>query len=154
MNDAIADEAIAHLLADPVQHLKVSLLLAWRGVFTEEGLGLLGDPLNRRLADIAGRTDLPRWRRAYGPRGATFVNLIGFLALIVVPLWLWLGRGRFEAILVLLPALYAHGAYAMATRFVPRFAEPRIPLRVTATMVLLYLAWSSVQAARARRDQN
>ena len=153
VNDTMAEESIARLLADPGQHLKVSLLLAWRGVFTEKGLGFLSDPLNRRLADITGWNDWPRWRRASGPTGATLVNLIGFLALIVVPLWFWLGRGQFEAILIFLPALYAHGTYAIVY-LEPRYAEPQIPLRVTATMVLLYLAWSSLETARARRAQN
>ena len=60
VNDTMADEAIAHLLADPVQHLKVSLLLAWRGVFAEERLGFLSDPLNRRLTDVAGWNGLGR----------------------------------------------------------------------------------------------
>ena len=55
-------------------------------------------------------------------------RIVSFLALIAVPLWLWRGRGKFEAILVFLPALYAHGAYAIVTRFLPRFAEPQIPL--------------------------
>ena len=143
----MADEAIARLLADPVQHLKVSLLLAWRGVFTEAGLGLLSDPLYQRLANVAGWYDWARWGWAYGPVGASFFNLVSFLALLAVPLWLWLGRGQFEAILVFLPALYGHGACAMASHFLSRYAEPQIPLRVTATMVLLYLAWTSLRTA-------
>ena len=154
VNDRMADNAIARLVADPVQHVKVALLLGWRGVFAGKGLGFLSDPLNQRLADIAGRNDWPRWRHAYGPIGATFVNLVGFLALIAVPLWLWLGRGRFEAVLVFLPALYAHGAYTMASQFLPRFAVPQIPLRVAATMLLLYLAWTSLRGTRPRTDQN
>ena len=81
-------------------------------------------------------------------------NLVSFLPLIAVPLWLWLGRGQFEAILVFLPALYGHGACAMASHFLTRYAEPQIPLRVTALLLLLYLAWSSLRAARGRRDQN
>ena len=154
VNDTMADEAIARLLADPVQHLKVSLLLAWRGVFTDEGLGFLSDPLNQRLADIAGRTNWPRWRLAYGPTGATFINLIGFLALIVAPLWFWLGRGQFETVLVFLPALYAHGVYALASHFLPRYAAPQILLRVTATMLLLYLVWTLLRTVWARRAQH
>ena len=154
VNDTMADEAVALLVADPVQHLKVALLLAWRGVFTESGLGFPGDPMNRRLADLAGWNDWRRWHRPFGPAGATLVNLTGFLALIVVPLWLWVGRGQFEATLVFLPALYAHGAYAMASIFLPRYAVPQIPLRVTATMVLLYLSWTSLRTARSRGDQN
>ena len=154
VNDTMSEESIARLLADPGQHLKVSLLLAWRGVFVEEGLGFVSDPPNPRLADVADRHDWPRWRRAYGPTGAAFVNLIGFLALIVVPLWFWLGRGRFDVILVFLPALYSHGVYALASHFPGRYAEPQIPLRVTATMLLLYLAWTSLRAVRSRSDQN
>ena len=151
VNDTMADEASARLLADPVQHLKVSLLLAWRGVFTEEGLGFPRDPRDQRLANIAGWNDWARWGWAYGPIGASFFNLVSFLALIAVPLWLWLGRGQFETILVFLPALYDHGACAMASHFLSRYAEPKIPLRVTALMLLLYLAWSSLRTARARR---
>ena len=153
VNDTMADEAIARLLADPVQHLKVSLLLAWRGVFTEEGLGFLR-PRVERLANIAGWNDWARWGWAYGPIGASFFNLVSFFALIAVPLWLWLGRGQFEAVLVFLPALYDHGASAMASHFLSRYAEPQVPLRVTALMMLLYLAWSSLRTARARRVQN
>ena len=144
MEDTLAVEARARFLADPMQHFKVGLLLAWRGVFAEEGLGFLSDPLTQRLANIHGYPAWPRWRRAYGATAATLVNLIGFLALLVAPLWFWLGRGRVEAVLVCLPALYAHGAYTMASQFVPRFALPQIPLRVTATMLLLFLAWSSL----------
>ena len=150
-NDTIAGEYAARLLGEPVQHLKVALLLAWRGVFPEQGLGSLSDPVNRRLADIAGWNDWPRWRRAYGPYGATLVNLVGFLALIIAPLWLWLGRGRFEEMLIFTPAVYAHGLYAAGSHFIPRYAEPQIPLRVVATMVLLYLVWSSLRTAWARR---
>ena len=91
VNDTMADEAIARLLADPVQHLKVSLLLAWRGVFTEEGLGFPREPRDQRLANIAGWNDWARWGWAYGPIGASFFNLVSFLALIAVPLWLWAG---------------------------------------------------------------
>ena len=153
VNDTMADEAITRLLADPVQHLKVSLLLAWRGVFTEEGLGFAWDPRDQRLANIAGWNDWARWGWAYGPIGASVFNLVSFFALIAVPLWLWLGRGQFEAILVFLPALYGHGACAMASHFMVRYAEPQIPLRVTALLMLLYLVWSSLRAARVRRDR-
>ena len=145
IEDKLAVEARAQLFADPAQHFKVALPLAWRGVFVEEGLGFLGSPLTQRLSDINGVAAWPRWRRAYGATAATLVNLIGFLALLVVPLWFWLGRGRFEAVLVFLPALYAHGAYSMASHFLPRYALPEIPLRVTATMLLLFLAWSSLR---------
>ena len=156
VNDAMRNEAMARLVVDPVQHLKVSLLLTWRGVFTEEGLGFLrlSDPFNPRLAEVIGWNDWARWHWAYSPIVATIVNLIGVLALIVVPLWFWLGRGRFEAMLIFVPAIYAHGVYTLASHFLPRYAEPQIPLRVTATMLLLYLAWTSLRGTRLRTDQN
>ena len=146
LNDLVARETRRRLLADPVRHLKVSLLLAWRGVFVEEGLGFLTDPiLNQRFADIRGLAGWPRWRWTYGATAATLVSLIGFLALGVVPLWFWLGRGRLDVVLIFLPALYSHGAYAVSSHFLPRYAAPEILLRVTATMLLLFLVWSSLQ---------
>ena len=146
LNDLVAGEMRRHLLVDPVRHLKVSLLLAWRGVFVEEGLGFLTDPiLNQRFADLRRLAGWPRWRWTYGATAETLVNLIGFLALCVVPLWFWLGRGRLDVVLIFLPALYAHGAYAVSSHFLPRYAAPEILLRVTATMLLLFLVWSSLQ---------
>lgn len=145
VNDRMAAQSIDSLLADPLRHLKVSLLFFWRGAFTEGGLGFRTNPVNRRLADIHGLPDWPRWRWAYGGIAMTFVNLVGLLALFVVPFWFWLGRRRFDVALVFLPALYAHGAYAVISHFLPRYAEPQIPLRVTATMLLLFLAWPALQ---------
>ena len=145
VDDKIAAESIDSLLADPLQQLRVSLLLAWRGTFAEEGLGFLSTPLNQRLADIYGPQDWPRWRWAYDGTTVTLVNLGGLLAMLVVPFWFWLGRGQFEVIIIFLPALYAHGAYAVISHFLPRYAEPQIPLPVTATMLLLFLAWSTLQ---------
>ena len=145
VNDEMAAQSIDSLLADPLRHLKISLLFFWRGAFTEDGLGFRTNPVNRRLADIHGLPDWPRWRWAYGGIAITLVNLVGLLALFVVPFWLWLGRGRFDVALLFLPALYAHGAYAVTSHFLPRYAEPQIPLRVTATMLLLFLAWSTLR---------
>ena len=153
VNDELAGRARALLFTDPLQHLKVGLLLAWRGTFIEEGFGFLSDPLAERLSDVHGYSAWPRWRRAYGANAATLVNLAGLLALVVVPFWLWLGRGRFEALLIFLPALYAHGAYSMASHFLPRYGLPQVPLRVVATLVLLFLVWSSLRRIVRRHPQ-
>ena len=145
VNDKLAAQSVDSLLADPLQHLKVSLLFFWRGAFTENGLGFPSNPVNQRLADVHGLPDWPRWRWTYGGITLTLVNLVGLLAIFVVPFWFWLGRGRFDVALIFLPALYAHGAYAVTSHFLPRYAEPQIPLRVTATMLLLFLACSTLQ---------
>ena len=40
-NNEMATQSIDSLLADPLRHLKVGLLLAWRGTFVEGGVGVL-----------------------------------------------------------------------------------------------------------------
>lgn len=139
----IANDTKAELLANPWQHLKVSLLLAWRGVFAEHGLGhghgAGSDQSDQRLADLWSFEAWPRWGQEFSGATSTIVNLTGSLALIAAPLGFWFFRGRFEAVLVTLPALYSHGAYAVASHFIPRYAQPEIPLRVVATMLVLSL---------------
>ena len=154
----IANDAKAQILANPWQHLKVSLLLAWRGVFVEYGLGhahgvrgsaggergehARGGHMpggDQRVADLWGFEAWPRWGHRFSGVTSTIVNLTGSLALIVAPLWFWFSRGRFEAVLVTLPALYLHGVYTVASHFIPRYAQPEIPLRVVATMLVLSL---------------
>ncbi len=161
----IENDTKAQLLANPWQHLKVSLLLAWRGVFAEHGLGhthdesgsaaaeygapARGEPMygvlvydvlgSERLADLWGLGAWPRWGQGFSGATSTIVNLTGSLALIAAPLGFWFFCGRFEAVLVTLPALYSHGVYAVASHFIPRYAQPEIPLRVVATMLVLSL---------------
>ena len=94
---------------------------------------------SERLADLWGFEAWPRWGQGFSGIISTIVNLTGSLALIVAPLGFWFFRGRFEAVLVTLPALYSHGVYAVASDFIPRYAQPEIPLRVVATMMVLSL---------------
>ena len=151
----IAD-AKARMIADPWQHLKVSLLLAWRGVFVGHGLGYVRpraehflepvQPLRApRIADSWGFEAWPRWKKSYSPAASSIVDLTGFLALIVAPLWFWFSHGRFEVVLVALPALYAHGVYALVSHFIPRYAVPETPLRIVAVMLLVFLLASSMR---------
>ena len=106
-------------------------------------------PLNvavPRLADVWGLDSWPRWEWRFGPLSRTVVNLAGFLALLVVPLWFWLGRRRrIEVVFVVLPALYLHAVYAVASDFIPRYAVPEVPLRIWATLLLVCLMASSVR---------
>ena len=100
-----------------------------------------------RLADVWGLDSWPRWEWRFDPLSRTLVNLVGFLALLVVPLWFWFGRRRrrIEVVFVVLPALYLHAVYAVASHFIPRYAEPGLPLRIWATLLLLCLVASSVR---------
>ncbi len=99
-----------------------------------------------RLADIWGLDSWPRWEWSFDPLSKTVVNLVGFLALLIVPLWLWFGhRRRIEVLFVVLPALYLHAVYALVSHFLPRYAAPGVPLRIWATLLLLCLVASSVR---------
>ena len=99
-----------------------------------------------RLADVWGLDSWPRWEWRFDPLSRTLVNLVGFFALLVVPLWFWFGRRRrIEVVFVVLPALYLHAVYAVASHFIPRYAEPEVPLRIWATLLLVCLMASSVR---------
>ncbi len=99
-----------------------------------------------RLADIWGLDSWPSWEWRLGPLSRTLVSLVGFLALFVVPLWFWFGRRRrVEVVFVVLPALYLHAVYAVVSYLSPRYAEPGVPLRIWAALLLLCLVASYVR---------
>ncbi len=98
-----------------------------------------------RLAEVWGLDSWPHWEWRFDPLSRTVVNLVGFLALLVVPLWFWFGHRRVEVVFVVLPALYLHGVYAVASHFILRYAQPEVPLRIWATLLLVCLMASSVR---------
>ncbi len=105
-----------------------------------------------RLAEIWGLESWPRWRWRFTRFFATLVNLVGAFALVAMPLWFWFGhRRRIEAVFVVFPALYMHTVYAMVSHFIPRYAEPEVPLRILATLLLFWLAVSSLRGWSERR---
>ncbi len=95
-----------------------------------------------RFADVWGLDSWPRWEWYFDPLLRTLVGLVGFLALLVVPLWFWFGRRRIEVVFVVLPALYLHAVYAVASHFIPRYAQPEVPLQIWATALVVYLTAS------------
>ena len=99
-----------------------------------------------RLADVWGLDSWPRWEWRFDPLSRTVVSLVGFLALLVMPLWFWFGRRRrIGVVFVVLPALYLHAVYAVTSHFLPRYAEPGVPLRIWAALLLLCLVASSMR---------
>ena len=141
----------SQFLTEPWQHLKVSLLLAWRGVFLarsvsgpsppDRDLGYSPRPRGTTLR-LAEQWELllwPRWGVPFNTVLSTVLHLAGFLSLLVVPAWFGLARKRFDVILIALPALYCHGVYAVATHFIPRYADPETPLRSVTAMLLVFL---------------
>lgn len=143
----LASEAQERMLADPWQHLKVSLLLAWRGVNRCCGAGLgynwaFNAP---RLAESWGFADWPRWGGLSHSAAFSLAHLAGFLALIAAPLCFWLTHSQFNVILITLPALYSHGMYAVSSHFIPRYAEPEIPLQIVAAALIISLTLASTR---------
>ncbi len=103
-----------------------------------------------RLADVLGLSSWPRWGWRFGSLSKTLVNLAGGLALLVVPLWFLLARRRVEFAFAALPALYMHGVYALVSHFLPRYAQPEVPLRIWALLLLVCLVASSVRRLGGR----
>ena len=106
-----------------------------------------------RFAEVWGLDSWPRWGWRFDPLSKTLVNLVGFVALLAVPLWFWFARrGRcIEIVFVMLPALYLHAVYAVASHFIPRYAQPEIPLRILAVLLLVCLVASSLRRLGGRR---
>ena len=157
--DRSAEDILSGLLTEPLRHLRISLLLAWRGVFLarsvsgpsppDRDLGYSAQANAQRLAEQWELLPWPRWGVPFNALFSTIHHLAGFLSLLVVPAWFWLARKRSDVVLIALPALYCHGVYAMATHFIPRYADPETPLRSVAVMLLVFLVASW---ARGRRN--
>ena len=151
-SDRSAEDILDGLLTEPVRHLRTSVLLAWRGVFLarsvsgpsapDRDLGYSAQANGQRLAEQWELLPWPRWGVPFNALFSTIHHLAGFLSLLVVPAWFWLGRKRPDVVLIALPALYCHGVYATATHFIPRYADPETPLRSVAVMLLLFLVAS------------
>lgn len=146
-----ADDILYGLLAEPSRHLRTSLLLAWRGVFLARSIAGPSPPDRdigytrtgfQRLAEQWELPSWPRWGVPFNALFSTIHHLAGFLSLLVVPAWFWLARRRPDVVLIALPALYCHGVYAVATQFIPRFADTETPLRSVAVMLLVFLVAS------------
>ena len=163
--DPSALDVQSRLLTEPWQHLKISLLLAWRGVFLarsvagpsppDRDLGYSPRPRGNTLR-LAEQWELllwPRWGVPFNTLLSTILHLAGFLSLLVVPAWFWLARKRFDVVLIALPALYCHGVYAVATHFIPRYADPETPLRSVTAMLLVFLVASLAGGRQPREDE-
>ena len=138
------------MLADPIAHLRVTVLLAYRALFPERGFGYWTDP---KFPNLAANSDFP-WPKLgvhFSPAVMSWYNMLAALALFAMPLMLYRKRRDLSGLVLVLPVLYSHGAYAFATHFIPRYAVPEIPIRAVALCVLVMLIASMV--ARAGRGQ-
>jgi hypothetical protein len=146
--DQIEREMKARILADPLAHLRVSLLLGYRALFPEVGFGYPRAPKAETLGE-RWPVAWPRWGYAMSGLRRTLYNGAAFLALLLVPLLLW-RRGDPGGIILALPALYSHGMYALVSHFIPRYAVPEIPAMTAALAVLAWLALGALRSGAVR----
>jgi len=147
--EQIGSEAKARILADPLAHLRVTILLAYRALFPERGLGYWANPKAPNLAAESG-LPWPKLGHRFSLSVMTWYNMLTAFALFAMPFLLYRQRRDLSGLIVVLPVLYSHGAYAFATHFIPRYATPEIPIRVTALLVLLTLVLSMAMRALPR----
>lgn len=150
ITDPIGREAKARIFADPMAHLRVSVLLAYRALFPERGFGYWPNPKAPNLAADSG-IPWPKLGYRLSPAAMTWYNLLAVVALFAMPFLLYRQRRDLGGLIVVLPVLYSHGAYAFATHFIPRYATPEIPIRAAALCVLITLIVS--MAARVLGGQ-
>lgn len=133
-SDQVAGEAVADIRKNIWGHAKVSLLLAYRGVFIDRGFGLLASP-----DSDAKRQNLSARALRFSQEQSTLFNLSAALSLLLAPLLAALLYRR-RALLIglaVLPALYCHAIYALVSHFNIRYAVPELPLRYVALMLVL-----------------
>jgi hypothetical protein len=129
--DQLRNEATNEIKAHPFKHVAVSLLLAYRGLFSEWGLGNAYTARGPTWGDL-DKLGMADWINRYDARKRTYFNIGSFLCLIILP-FIYLGVYRSaDALIVLMPGIYCHGMYSLASHFIPRYSEPTMGARSVA----------------------
>jgi hypothetical protein len=126
------DMAIAGMKLNPGRHLKVTLLMAWRGFWSfpaQPPWLIRTDPMSTARA-IEG------------------LNLLGGLSMYALFLLAWRQR-RMAWLAFSIAPLSLVALYALLSQGLPRFTAPANPLILMALFVLIHAAW---QRWGARRD--
>ncbi|NKB99552.1 MAG: phospholipid carrier-dependent glycosyltransferase [Pseudomonadales bacterium] len=144
VSSELSANAQRDMLESPIQHLKISLLMAYRGLFVMQGFGHESRSRNSTIAQGLGFDNFPR----LGVHFPSFVQAVlgigSFLALLGVALLAWLRRETVLFLAVLL-ALYSHSVYALVSHFIPRYSVPVLPLRIVALVACLYFVIRGLQ---------
>lgn len=133
----IREEAISTMMSDPLAHLKVSVLLAYRGIFTSRGWGYGFSPEEETLAQKSGWS-VPRIGVPLHPWLRTILDLLLFASLFGVAVVGLVKREYGWLLLLALPALYVHGVYSLVSHFLPRYALPELFVRGASLVCLAY----------------
>lgn len=135
----LKDEALARIEANWQGHLRLTPVLAYRGLFTDSGFGFLPERLDDEdRAPRAGTLLLgmsPGW---FYP-APIVQNALLFLPAILAFAWCVL-TGRWALVFLMLPAAYLFGLQSFMSHNIARYSTPLIPILVvigTSTAALL-----------------
>ena len=111
--------AVERIKNDSFAHARITLLMAWRGLWSFK---------SRNFFDV-------------------ILNFIAFLSLVVVPM-IGLNEKRKAWVLMgIIPSIY-YAFYALTSHFLPRYSEPLIPLSLVCLATLAAYIWSKLFCLR------
>ncbi|TQV68201.1 glycosyltransferase family 39 protein [Denitrobaculum tricleocarpae] len=115
----VAAEAKQMILADPVKHILVSVPVAWRGLFSENGIVLHFLSLDSAGFLIRLATNFTYW-------GGMFLCLV-----------LTVLKRQYTCLVFASLAIWAWAAYAGMSHFIPRYSYPLLPVLITLSLSII-----------------
>ena len=150
LDSLLEAEALARIRANWTGHLRLTPVLAYRGLFVDSGLGFIPERLNdEERAPRAGNLLLgasPGW---FYP-APIVQNALLFLPAFLAFAWCAL-TGRWALVFLMLPAAYLFGLQSFASHNLPRYSVPLIPMLVVIATVVATLLGKRI-AALGRRS--
>ena len=112
--------AVERIIADPLAHARITLLMFWRGYWPFRSSNFLH----------------------------TFINLMSFLSLALVPIIGFHEKCKSWISIGIVPAIY-YLFYALTSHFLPRYSEPLIPLSLVCLSILMVYIGTKILSLRA-----
>lgn len=129
LDSLLEREALARIEANWPGHLRLTPVLAYRGLFVDSGLGFFPERLNDEDRAPRAGTLLfgasPGW---FYP-APIVQNALLFLPAMLAFLWCVL-TGRWPLVFLMLPAAYLFGLQSFMSHNIPRYSAPLIPMLV------------------------
>jgi hypothetical protein len=116
INDELKERALRQILSNPVKHLVVTLPIAWRGLFVENGFSIRVPFLQFVLDSVI------------------IISLLYFSSLFYVG-FLSLKRKDWKMLAFVMPALFMYGMHSLLSHNLARFNDPLIPILVVTLLV-------------------
>lgn len=116
VNNQLKEAALEQIAAHPLKHLVVTLPIAWRGLFVEEGFSL-------KIPLLPLSVNSP-----------TIISLLYFASLAYTA-FLSVKEKSWQMFALILPALFLYGIHSLLTHNIPRFNAPLIPIFIITLLV-------------------